>query len=112
MSRTYRRGRPSRDLQFYRNRDVIWDERFTYTLPYPIWMDGEDDPRTYAQYVEEAVRRYHQEKLCLGLPRSVRRQDVGRQQREHARLIHIAVRTGDYDVALTKMAQAAAWHYW
>jgi len=113
MARTLRRGKPSANLHHYLNLDVVWGERDCYSLNRPLWKDGEDDPRTYAQYVTQSVRRHHRDRRSdTGLPRYVRKLDVDRQSREHKQLILKAVRTQDFDVALTRMAQQASWAYW
>lgn len=111
MSRTLRRGKPTRNLHHYLNLHIIWGEYYRYCLSYPLWKDGENDPRPYEQYVATEIRHYHQDKPKRGLPRYVRQLDVGRQTRQHKRLIHRAICAGDYDVALTRMGQHASWAY-
>ena len=112
MARTQRRGKPSRSLKRYLHLGEIWGENYCSGLGYPLWKDSWEDLKTYAEYVAEEIRRYHQDKRSRGLPRYVRKLDVNRQRREHEHLIHRAVRSGDFDVALTSLAQQASWAYW
>lgn len=112
MARTLRRGKPSRNLRHYLQLGTIWAEKTCSGLGFCYWRDSLDDPKTYQEYVAEEIKRYHQDKRSQGLPRYVRKLDVNRQRREHEQLIHRAVRTGDYDVALTALAERASWAYW
>lgn len=109
MSRTLRRGKPSRDLKHYQNLGAIRSEYFG--AYHGFWKEGLNDHRSYIQYATDAIRRYHSRNRQSGLPRYVREIDVSRQRREHRQLIHKAMRSADFDVALTTLDQRASWGY-
>lgn len=115
MSRTIRRGKPSRNLKHYIKLGVIRHENRTiqYGMGYslnglPEWKDDLGDTRTYDQYFDSVVRQYHADwKYGWGAPCYVRAIDVAHQTRKHKLAIHNAMMTGDFDVVLEKMSKAA-----
>lgn len=112
MARTLRRGTPSRNLRHYLQLGEIWHEARLSGGGYSFWKVTWDDSKSYAEYVAGEVRRYHQDKRSRGLPRIIRKIDVNRQRREHEHLIHQALRSGDFDVALSALGKHASWAYW
>jgi hypothetical protein len=124
MSRTIRRGKPTRNIHKYIGLGIIREEHDNYTywtslgwldLGYPYWKDDINDQRTYDEYCRDEILDYHRDKKkwrCHGLPRCVRKEDVDKQKREHKRAIHNAVRSGDYDVVLRTLVKDAAWDYY
>jgi hypothetical protein len=119
MSRTLRRGKPSRDRHHYQKLGVIWGPNEvmhawwrTPSEAVPYWIDDADNPGTYSEYVTRNVREHHQDKRRCGTPRYVRHLDIRIQTREHRHAIHSGLRTGDFDITLTRLAKRNSWNYW
>lgn len=121
MSRTIRRGNPTRNIHKYIGLDVLTEEKYCYVhwragvSDMPYWKDDENDQRTYEEYCADKIRHYHSEKYwkCYtGLPRYVRCLDRNKQKRRHKQAIHNAVRSGDYDVVLESMRHDAEWMWY
>ena len=119
MSRTIRRGKPSRNLKKYIKLHIICPENKTYRLgqwcPYnglSYWKDDWDDQTTYKEYVEAAIRNYHKDKPVYGCPGWLKRIDVKNQSRKHRDAIRNAWKTGDWDIVLVKLDKAQEWMWY
>lgn len=120
MARTYRRGKPSRNIKHYIKHGVVHHEnreiRSMYCGSYnglQYWKEDWNDTRTYEEYFAEKVRIYHSElSYERGIPRYVRDFDVSDQTRKHKAAIKKAMHTGDFDVVLCPMLKRASWFWW
>lgn len=120
MARTYRRGKPSRNLKYYIKRGIVSHENKTilYSYCYSLygmqsWKDNWEDTRTYQEYFDENVRIYHSETSYVkGVPRKIRTQDLRNQKRTHKLAIKKAFVTGDFDVVLCKLDKRIVWFDW
>lgn len=109
MSRTHRRGRPSRNMAIYQRMGVVQDE-----LSF-------EDKKSFQDHVDQAVRLFHSDKHndryrwkvgYWGIPRCIREVDRKRQARAYKAEIHRALRSVDQDVMVQPLLKFALWDYW
>lgn len=123
MSRTTRRGKPSRQFHKYIGLGVIRGEydcvwlsicegyRFYSGGTSEIWKNGNDDPTTYEEYTAEKIRQYHSDyRPWHKTPGYCHRIEVQRQTRLHKAALHHAIRNGSEDeLILVRLQQDAEW---
>lgn len=118
MSRTIRRGKPSRNFARYTRMGVIDHENRAY-FSYRAgdfqftWCEG--DGKSYAEYAAEEIRVFHSDYRSYrysNVPRAWRKGDNDAQKAKHLQAIRVAVSTGDFDVCLTALKKFYAWNYW
>ncbi len=117
MSRTYRRGRKSSNIQAYISRGEIYGERECFHhwngQSQPNWESTYPGVTTYDAYVERAIVDSHMDGRQHNTPRYVRHLDIEKQKSAHKRAISKGWRTGDWeDVQLQALRKDASWHYW
>ena len=118
MSRTFRRGKPSRNFAYYMRLGVIDHENQSYCFKNdgvftPYWYDGKG--KTYAEYVAETIRVFHTDYRTYrfnSVPRDYRRRDRDIQKVKHFQAIRKALSTGDFDLCLTEQKKFNTWDYW
>ena len=118
MSRTTRRGKPSRNFARYMRIGVIHHQNRSYFSQRlgdfePIWCEG--DGKTYAEYATETIRRYHTDCDSYwhgNVPRAWRKADNDAQKAQHLQAIRVAISTGDFDVCLSALDKFYGWNYW
>lgn len=116
MSRTTRRGKPSRQFHKYIGLGIIKPENYRWfsywAMPehqgHLYWKDGADDPTTYEEYTALEIRKYHMDyrprDKCPGYYHRV---DTLRQKRQHKAALGQAMRSGDFDVVLESYTNEA-----
>lgn len=119
MSRTTRRGKPSRQFRKYINLDVIYHENRNYHSRWGIgefnglllWKDDRDDQKTYEEYAALKIRKYHMDfRPWNKTPGYCHRIEVERQTRLHKAALHHAIRNGTEDeLILVRLQQDAEW---
>jgi hypothetical protein len=116
MSRTIRRGKPSRNFARYNRIGVIDHENQGYFSHWTgefglTWCEG--DGKTYDQYAMEEIRLFHADyrNWYSSVPRVYRKGDIAAQKAQHLQAIRVALSTGDYDVCLTAMSKYKSWAY-
>lgn len=123
MSRTIRRGKPSRNFHKYIGLGVITHEKrrwYSYwSMPehqgHLYWMNGANDTTTYEEYAAFAIRRYHMDfRLRDKCPGFMHRVDTLHQKRQHKAALGKAMRSGDFDVVLEPYVNGAKrmWEWW
>lgn len=123
MSRTIRRGKPTRQFHKYIGLGVISNENrrwFSYWgMPehqgHLYWKDGANDTTTYEEYAAKEIREYHMDyRLRSKCPGMYHRVDTLRQKREHKAALSKAMRSGDFDVVLEPYVNMAEriWDWW
>lgn len=126
MSRTTRRGKPTRQFHRYIGLGVLKAEnkRDHICLSYPggWYMDISDDPfwkedgyESYDSYAEYKIREYHKDyRPRSKCPGSYHRVDTLRQKRQHKAALGQAMRSGDFDVVLEPYVNEAKrmWEWW
>lgn len=123
MSRTIRRGKPSRNFHKYIGLGIIDHENRRWYHKHALgaqqghlyWKDGVDDPTTYEEYTNLKIRRYHMDfRPWNKCPNEVHRMDIQLQKRRIKALVNDAIRTGDYDVVLPPMGSIGhrIWEWW
>lgn len=109
MSKTTRRGKPSRQFHKYIGLGVICHENrkwYSYwSMPHHqghlYWKDGADDQTTYEEYAALEIRKYHMDyRPRTKCPGYYHRVDTLRQKRQHKAALGQAMRSGDFDVVL------------
>lgn len=123
MSRTTRRGKPSRSFHMYIGLGIIKPEKHRWWhwralaehQGHLYWKNGADDPTTYEQYAALKIRRYHMDfrprDKCPGF---MHREDTLKQKRQHKASLSKAMRSGDFDVVLEPYVNEAKrmWEWW
>src|SRR5690606_14333424 len=112
MARTYRRGRPTRDVNFY-VRNYFFPRDRTVTPEYLEWYFG-------VSYLSEGecLRKVKSEVhrdgsyACNGLPRRYRKRDIQKLKTWHRQAILKGWKTGDWDLVLERQCKDAGWFYW
>lgn len=124
MSRTLRRGKPSRNYHKYIGLGVIYHEyrkfHHYWSLPehqgHLYWKDGEFDATTYDEYAEKEIREYHKDYRFRNIkfPGWVNRMDIEHHRRQCKRVIYEGLRDGDFDVIIPTMRQDGQriWDWW
>jgi len=126
MSRTTRRGKPSRQFHKYISLGIIWGENrrihICHSYPggwhndisdEPLWKEEEFD--TYDDYAEFKIRKYHMDyRPWTKCPGYYHRMDTMKQKRLHKAALGQAMRTGDFDVVLGPYTNEAKrmWEWW
>lgn len=119
MSRTIRRGKPSRNFHKYIGLGLLRceNERTHLCISYPggwhneivnepYWMD--DKFTEYDAYAEFNIREYHMDyRRWTKCPGMYHREDTMRQKRKHKIEMYRASRTEDYDVILSPRVNEA-----
>lgn len=113
MSRTIRRGKPTKDLNFY-YRNHIFDAENRVSVydgePYWKWkFEG-----TYEEYVEIERSNYHKDGNHYpgGIPWTWRNFESRSLRQKHRYECHIALRQIDEEVVLTPFKRDLGWWYW
>ena len=118
MSRTIRRGKPSRNLHKYISMGKLYHEnrvchgwRWNKIEPILYWKDDYDDMTTYEQYASLKIREYHMDYRPYNkTPSFCFRVEVQRQKRRHQDALHHAIRNGREDeLFLERVRQDMAW---
>lgn len=123
MSRTTRRGKPTRNFHKYIGKGVICNENrrwFSYwAIPehqgHLYWKNGANDTTTYEEYVALEIRRYHMDyRLRDKCPGFMHREDTLKQKRQHKASLSKALHSGDFDVVLEPYVNGAKrmWEWW
>lgn len=123
MSRTTRRGKPSRNFHKYISLGVIDHENrrwYAYwAMPehqgHLYWKDGAFDTTTYEEYTEKKIRNYHMDYLATRkAPGHVNRMDIEYHRRQCKRAIFETLRSGEFDVMLPVMEKRGQriWDWW
>ncbi|MNC13985.1 hypothetical protein D3C76_212410 [compost metagenome] len=125
MSRTIRRGKPSRDYVKYISIGTICHQNKMFhgsrwlsrkpPVAYLYWKDDENDTTTYEQYAALRIRRYHMDfRPRSKCPGDWYREDTLRQKRQHKAALSKALQTGDFDVVLEPHVNEAQrmWEWW
>lgn len=112
MSRTIRRGRPSRNLHHYKSICVLKSEHsriFFYYGGSSLYWEFDSRGLTkdfkYSDYVQMNIRNYHRDKSNFGNCRYARIADVKNQSRAHKRAIMRAMKSGDFDISLDALSK-------
>ncbi len=114
MSKTYRRGKPSRNFHKYIGLGIIHHENRRWFNQWALsqyqghlyWKDGHDDPTTYDQYTSLKIRHYHMDyRPWFKSPGWVNRMDIEYNRRQAKRSIYEAIRDQDFDVIVPKMGK-------
>lgn len=117
MSKTIRRGKPSRNYSRYTKLGVIHHEHDGFISCYDksyISLWEQFDGQSYGDYLEATIRDYHRDGRqgqFSGVPREVRRTDVQAQKLKHQRAIRRAIQIDDFDVVLAPLVKFNSWHY-
>jgi hypothetical protein len=117
MSRTIRRGKPSRNFARYNRIGVIDHENrgyFSYrTAEFRLnWCEG--DGKSYDEYASEEIRVFHADfhsRRYGNVPRVYRKLDNDAQKAKHLQALRVAISTGDYDVCLSALEKFYSWRY-
>lgn len=122
MSRTNRRGKPSRNFHKYIGLGIIDHEERQWYCRWGIpeyqgmlyWKDA-NDPTTYEQYAEKKIRQYHMDyRHRHKFPGYVNRMDIEYHRRQCKRAIYETLRDGEFDVVLPLMGKVGQhiWYWW
>jgi len=122
MSRTTRRGKPSRNFHKYIGLGIIWGENrrihICHSYPGGWYNDISDEPlwkeeefETYDDYAAFEIRKYHMDyRPWNKTPGWCHRVEVQRQKRLHKATLHHAIRNGSEDeMILVRLQQDAEW---
>lgn len=126
MSRTTRRGKPSRNFHKYIGLGVIRQENrrvhVCHSIPGGWHTDLSDDPewfedgyKSYDEYAEEKIRHYHMDyRRWTKFPGHVNRLDIEYHRRQCKRALYEAMRYGEFDVILPTMGKVGQriWDWW
>ncbi|WP_274644933.1 hypothetical protein [Pseudomonas serbica] len=118
MSRTIRRGKPSRNFARYNRIGVIDHENrvyFSYRAGdfQQTWCEG--DGKSYEEYAAREIRWFHSDfrsRRFSNVPRACRKADNDAQKAKHLQAIRVALSTGDYDVCLSVLEKFYSWRYY
>lgn len=118
MSKTFRRGKPSRNRSLYTKLGVIYPEMSGFISRYDgrfvsSWQDFEG--QSYESYVSKAVCRHHRDhrsRSFSSVPRYARKLDVDNQTAKHKQAIRSAMSSGDFDVVLVALRKDHSWNWW
>lgn len=118
MSKTIRRGNPSRNYSRYTLLGVIHHENDGIVSCYDgrfisMWQDF--DSQEYEAYVAKAIRDYHRDvhsRRFRSVPKRARKPDIDNQTAKHKQAIRSAMSTGDFDVVLVSLRKESSWNYW
>lgn len=123
MSRTIRRGKPSRNYHKYIGLGVITHENKRWFSSWSppsyngtlYWKDDENDTKTYEEYVAINIRQYHMDYRPYNkCPNWVHHMDIQYHRRQSKRAVYEAIRTGEFDVNLPTMGRVGKriWEWW
>lgn len=113
MSRTIRRGKPTKDLNFYYKNHIFDAENRVSPYngeAYWTWrFEG-----TYDEYVAEERSAYHSDKhrFGSGIPWWFRNTYERKLRQRHRQEIHHGLNTEDQDIGLTRYQHNLGWYYW
>jgi len=117
MSRTIRRGKPSRNFARYLKLGVIRHENAGFFYPDGKFAYSWEDRnvKSYDQYLRKTIREFHGDyySYCFsGVPRKARKLDTNAQKAKHLQAIRVAVSTGDFDVCLVRLKKFYSWNHY